>query len=235
MANLAANTLEGGTNGTAVSAANSGGASGTAFNAVSVGTAATAAYDSTRAAHGVRSLKVATGASAVDAEVQWQAAVGTQATLYARTYVWITAAPGANHRLSTMITPGLGALCSALYLNTNRTLTLIDSGGGSVLTTTTAVPTGAWSRIEWLVQGSTTAGHLELRLYTTADSGTATESLSSASNLNTGGSLGFISFGTGWDAKANVGPLWLDDIAISATGFPGPAVAGPEPGRFLLA
>src|SRR3954470_22659898 len=117
-----ANNAEGGTNGVAVSAANSGGASGTAFNQINITGAAGGAsvvYDSSQHAHGAMSIKC-TGGSFGSGLVQWLNV--NAASFAARVYVRFNAIPT--------------ALCSILFfpttvigVNATGRVTVLDNTG----------------------------------------------------------------------------------------------------------
>ena len=65
------NDFEGGTNGTAISTANSGGAGESAWTSVTTGTGATLAYDNAQAYTGTYSAKFATGVTSTKNSLNW--------------------------------------------------------------------------------------------------------------------------------------------------------------------
>jgi hypothetical protein len=220
------NNLEGGTNGVTVTGANAGGAGNNLFDAISREAAAILAFDNTVAAHGSLALKCATTATpGAGAAVRWDAtSLGIQNTIYARLYLYVTAVPASSARIFTAATTGGAVLSGGLYLMPDGTLEL--DAVGFLFATASPVNLNNWTRIELRIDGSTTAGYAELRLYRTADDTTATETRTTDNLRNTGGPVGLVDFGHSFDVKANVGPFWLDDLGVSNTDWLGPVGGG---------
>lgn len=227
------NSFEGGTSGTTVTTGNSGGASGNAFNAVTVGTGATVAFDNAHAAHGLLSLKVATGASTAQAFTSWTTSLGTQVQVWFRLYLFVTASPAVNTRLWAAFQGA--TTCGAIRLNTNRTVTFTNAAGAAItgMVSASVLPTNTWVRLEGFLTGSNTTGQVELKYFATADSPTATETLTSAATQALTGNPNTYDFGFSASAAANIGPYWLDDIGMSSTGYIGPVVT-PSTGGALM-
>lgn len=226
------NTCEG-TNGTNVSTSNSAGPN--QFNAVTRGTSATLAYDTTHKAHGSTALKFAVGATAAGSEVAWNA-FGNQSTIYGRFYFYATAAPAANHRVVSVIATGTAGLNAAIYWTTARKFQIVNSGGGGGTTSTATVTLNTWVRVEFKIVQSATVGQLEVKVFATADSTTAT-STNTATNQNTfGTTIAYVGFGSNWDTKANVTAFWMDDLGIDTAAYLGPAsTPATVTGAFTLA
>jgi hypothetical protein len=223
---LVTNNFEGGTATSTITTAGSGAASGTAFDVVTIGTGAAVTWDSTHSAHGALSAKMSTGTTASGADVEWTTSVGAQGTIYGRFYLYVTANPTASQRVMTTATSGGATLCSGIYLMTDGTLLMTDAATSTILQTTNSVNLNGWTRVEFKVIGSATVGHIELGIYKTMDSSTATESLSSSSILNTGGTIALYSIGSGADVKANQVAVWFDDVGFSTTGYLGSTFVG---------
>lgn len=222
---LALNNFEGGSNGTAVTVANSGGASGTAWTAV--GATGTVAYDNTHVAHGGLSCKMATTTSA-DVALTWSTAVvGSAAQLWFRVYCYLTANPPAGFPIFSADTSGGAAQCGAFTIETTGQMTGQDSAFTGIFTTTNTIPLNQWFRVEGFVIGSATVGQLELKLFDSMDSTTATETQTSAATLNTSGNIAQVFFS--FFARANTGPFWIDDAGISDQGYLGPVVVTSPP------
>jgi hypothetical protein len=216
------NSAEGGSSGTAVTAANSGGSSGNAFDNVNVGTGATGIFDSTKAAHGGLSYAFATGSTASLARVQWTTSMGTQTQVWFRAYLYFSADPAATVRVVNQ-DQGHTACSVVVVLPSGKLQVRTGSAGTQTLTTTNTIPLNQWFRIEGYVIGSATAGQVELKLFKTADSTTPDETETSAPNINTYGAMDTYNFGIS-TTTANVAEYWEDDIAISNAGYLGPAV-----------
>lgn len=229
------NSFEGGTNGTTLTTANSGGASGNAFDAVTnTGTNAVDIFDNTVAAHGTLSCKVATGTSSVQSLNRWSTSMGTVTQVWFRMYLYFTAFPTAVTRVMGYATSG-GTTCGIVGVAaTTGKVNFFNASGSAIITTANAVPLNAWCRVEGFLIGSATVGQMQLKLFTTPDSQTPTEMLTSTAAQNTTGAPGLYSFGIISNA-ANLGPFWMDDIGISSTGYLGPAgtPTGPNGGGFM--
>ncbi len=214
------NNFQGGTSGNALTAGTSGGASGNAFDTVAIGTNATLAYDSTHAAHGTQSCKVATGATSTTSVAEWTTSMGTQATIYFRAYSYLAAPATPQFRLF-QARDGASQCGSVLISGTT-----IQASYGASFTSeapfTTAVPVGQWFRVEGYVTGDPAAGVVSISLYTTTDSPAATETHTYTS-LNTVGPATQYWFGQS-NTSSSSGPFWIDDIGISNTGYLGPLV-----------
>ncbi len=226
---LVANSFEGGTNGVAVTTANSGGTSGDAFNAVAGAVAgATLAYSATEMAHGSLALQVATAATAGTQWVGYTTSFGTNSDFYLRFNLYLTALPAASATLWRGFS-GAATLCS-LNMNTSGQLRVQDSLGVVVSGSTSgALPTGQWVRVELHITMSTTVGQTELRVYHSVDSTVATFSAQSTATLNLGATSAD-GYRMGLQTtQANYGPTWFDDYALSTTTWLGPAAASNVP------
>jgi hypothetical protein len=228
---LASNNFEGGTTGTTITTANSGGASGTAFTAVTIGTTASATFSNVHAAHGNLGLVVATGTTSSNAQMQWGSTVlGTLTTIYGRAYFYTTAAPGANDAVVQF--QSSGASVCGFQITTGSQWLVQDAAFTYIHTFTSVIPTGQWVRIEWKVIFSATVGQVILNYYATADSTTVTESYTSPATQNFGASINTANFG--WNnAHVSQPTMYLDDLALSTTGFLGPAVISIKSSDFL--
>lgn len=214
----ASNTLEGGTAGTTVTSANSGGTSGDAFDVVTIGFGNTVTYSST-AAHGSDGVNLTTSGGGL-ANVAWTATVGSLTTHYGRLYLYTSANPPANVRIFTAT--GGGSLRGSIQLGSNGKLRTFDANNSLVATTTNTIPLSTWIRVEWKVVGAPgTGGSFAMKYYSSKDNTTPTETLSNT-GLNTGGSVDTYKFGT--TTSVSNTNLTMDDLAISQTAYPGPAV-----------
>ncbi len=213
------NSLEGGTAGTTITGANSGGISGNAFNGPAVGTGATLAYDSTTAAHGTLSAKIATGSTATNSYLRWSTALGTVPTVYTRQYLYLPALPATATRVLAAI--GANGTDAALQLLPTGQLRSLNAGAAVLNTSTTVLPLNQWVRIETMITGSTTSGQVQVKIFLTPDGTTPDETLTSPLT-NTAGAISDLRFGISGTAVANT-TYWLDDLDATTTGYPGPA------------
>lgn len=217
-------SFEGGTNGSNVAQGTGAGPGDTSFDNVFIGSGATDIYDSTRAAHGTQSDKIA-APSTTSTYNAWTTSVGTQTTVWVRAYLFFTAAPSVQHRVINMV--GSAASRGNILATTSGTLIFTNSGGGTVLTSA-AFPAGNWFRLEAMFTGSATAGQWQYKIWYQPDApagSTPSDTQTSAANLNTGGTTDTYRFGIGSNPASTAGPFWIDDVGVSTTGFIGPAAA----------
>jgi hypothetical protein len=219
---LAINNFNGGTSGTTISTTNSAGISGTAFTTVSATNSAVAAFSNTQVAHGNLSAVVSTSATAGVASIQWgSAVVGTQTTLYGRAYFYLTAAPGTNDAVIEF--QSTSGWAGGIQITTARVLLIQNQAFATVTTFASVIPTGQWVRVEWKLVSSATVGQIVLNYYATKDSVTPTQTYTSAATQNFGANCNAVWFG--WNnSHASQPTTYIDDIALSTTGFLGPVI-----------
>ena len=226
MAITLANTFEGGTNGTTLTplvGGNTGGGSGNYFDAIT-NVGGTIAFDSTRAAHGSLSMKIAT-TTASQTYAQWYASItgGPYGTLWFRAYLYFTANPTNQHKIFVWATTAANA--ASVFISTAGKIILADSNGTTQVTSTASIPLNSQFRLEGFCDGSATVGRLSFSMWTTSmdSAGAADETQTSTASLNTLGVLAKAIAGC-QSSVASVGPYWTDDLAVSSTGPIGPAV-----------
>lgn len=209
-----ANTFEGGSNTTAISAANSGGASGNAFDSL-VGTAPT--FSTTSAAHGTLAELPATTAQSM---VQWVASFGTPTEIWVRAYLRIQANPSVNLPFIYVRDQTNAANICGARLTTTRVLGITADGSTTVVAFTNVPALTTWVRVELhcLISGGNAT--CDGRYFAAMDSGTATET-QTTTVATAATSFGAIRFGHN---VASTGGLLLDDLAVNGTGFPGPSL-----------
>ena len=221
-----ANSFEGGTSGTTLTTGNTGGASGNAFDAINAGAGgATIAFDSTQAAHGTLSCKIATATPAGTPLAEWTTSMGTQATVWYRQYLYLTGNPGTAIRV--YVARAGGSLAGAIGISTTGKIQLVNGSSGIPVTFTGAIPLNQWFRIEGYITGNASTGALNAALYSPQDSTIATET-HTVTGQNTTGTLTQYWFGE-QVSLTNVGPFWMDDLGISSTGPLGPVVTAHAP------
>ena len=209
-----------------------------AFDSVLTGTGSTCEYISTNAftAHGeTLCAEIATGSSSVQSAVAWTTSLGTVAVVYWRAYFYFTAKPSANIRIADVsATNAFSTGAFVRVVGTTGILEMVNCNGSVVLTTSTAaIPTGQWFRLEGMV--NTTTGQVTISLYDTADSTTATETDSSSTGLSLGSNLAWAGFGN-MSSAANVAAYYMADVAVSTSGYLGPSqYTGSPSGAVTLA
>lgn len=226
MATVKQNTAEGQTSGTTVSAANSGAGSGDAFSTVSIGTNAAITFDNAHAHGGTRAYKVSTTTTPGDYLVEYRG-LTAQATYWVRAYYYFTANPTNTTGLYLYYGVSSATIRGYLQLNTAGKLQNVDAAFSVINTATNAISLNQWIRIEHMFTGSATVGQLEVKLFNTVESTTATETLTTTALQNTGGTVDAVWFGD--SGNASVGPYWMDDIVVDGAAYPGP-VAGAATG-----
>src|SRR5579859_4052231 len=222
------NGFEEGANGTTITTANTGNAQDNAFDIVNIATGGTNRFSGLYQAHGTMSGLVATAATAAPTNFGWSTSLGTQTTLFGRVYIAIdtgTIASDAIVRFQNGATYGGG-----IQLTSAGKIAIQNAASAITATSTTVIGTGGiWARIEWqLVCGGAGSASLVVKIayYATGsyDNATFTETLTdNTSAFGSAGSINEVLFGWG-GSHANQPNLYFDDVAVSSTGFLGPAV-----------
>jgi hypothetical protein len=215
---LLSNGFEGGSDGTALTAASSGGQSGNPFNTVSCGSG-TAVYSSAAAAHGAVSAVFSPQNGSC--YLAWTAkSVPTVAEGYGRGYVRFSADPAATTALVKVMGPS-GQRDVQVNVSKSGMLSLLDATGVTRATFSQPIPLGQWVRLEWH-EVAASAGSFELRMYA-ADSTVALDSRT-ISAVNTGSAVGGVQFGALSSIAGGYGAtIGLDDIGYGTTGWLGPS------------
>jgi hypothetical protein len=229
-----ANNAEGGTNTTTVTTANSGGTSGLAFNTVTIGSGATITFSNTQKAHGTLSYRLGMGATFANTRLIYTTtALGTLTNVYGRLNVFMTALPTATMALAQHMTGSRMGSVSVTTAGKLQWISQIATLAGSPMTTT--VPLNQWFRIEWqytVTAVSNASG--TIYLYTSVDSTSLTESLTT-SGMVTNAQTNFTQIQLGMnEGGIPNGQLYLDDIALSGTGLPGPAAVASRKNRVMV-
>ena len=220
------NSLEGGTNGTTITTANSGGTSGNAADTVNH-SSGTLQFSSSAAMHGSLGFVAATGATATNESFEWNTSLGTVTTHYGRAYIKLSAAPGSNDAV-VFFENSSGTFAGGIQVTTGRVLSVQNASFGTAGTFTTAMTVGTYYRIEWELISSTTVGQIVLNLYV-GDSATATETHTYTSQ-NFGANCAHVMIGWPSGQHASQPSTSFDDVGLSTTGFLGPASTTTVPG-----
>ncbi len=212
-----------GTQGNTIATGDTGSAN--AWNVVTVpGNGGALTYDNTHA-YGSRAAKIVTGSPASSSILEWSSgSLGTlSGDIYGRVYLWTAANPSSNvvslviHRSSTVVR-------CRIKINTAGKIELADSSNIVQFTSTNSIGLSQWVRLEWHIVLSSTVGHMECKLFNSADSITPTETVGDqTTNLSLGGvSANDVQFVWGSNVSQTA---WLDNIIAGATSYPGPATA----------
>ncbi|HTW19116.1 MAG TPA: LamG-like jellyroll fold domain-containing protein [Mycobacteriales bacterium] len=212
-----ANSFEGGTSGTAITAANSGGGSGNKFDSVSC-TGGTATY-STNSAHGTLAAALTPGTS--PCYLQWgkTSITSTSTTSYGRSYLYLAANPAVTEEFAHLGDSSFNR-DAQINISTAGKITLYDANNTKQATFTQSLPLNTWLRVEWTLVNSTTSGSLTVSVYS-GDSTTPIES-HTVSGINTGTAFGSLQIGQVLSSSTAPGTIRLDDVAFGTTGPLGP-------------
>jgi hypothetical protein len=214
--NTYVNTAEGGTNTTAVTAANSGGASGTPF-AVPTGTVT---FDNSHPSNGSMGYKCVSSGS--PSYLPWTTPGAVRTKTYFRVTVYVTANPAFSSKVWAGISLN-GTVCASVLINSSGKVFFQSAAGsqiGSVITSN-SVNLNGFTRIEGFVIGDPSVGQVELKLFLNKDSATPDETLTSLANVNTTGQISRDWFGI---SNSVTYTEFLDDIGSSGVGYLGPQV-----------
>lgn len=198
--------------GTPISAANAG------FDGLLLGAASTAVYDDAHTIHGAVAGKFQTTTDP-QAALQWTTQWGSQAAAFFSMYVYLDAYPAADQRfmnalLDTNLVVGLDISTTGIL--TQKYADFPTLTGAS---TATGFPLDQWVRLELDVTVSTTVGAIAVRVYSSPDSTTPSDS-ASATGLNMGTAAASV-LRLPLDSVGQ-GPVWLAAVRVSSTAQPGP-------------
>lgn len=215
-----ANNANGGINGANVTYENNGELSGEAADYLLVGTGATLKFMNSPA-RGALSYEYKTTGTA--AEVFMAYDLMPISTVYLRFYVYLPALPAASTRLCHL--NNITAVSWSMGVRSDGRLSIRDSTSAQMSISTLALPVGRWARIEARVVSSATVGTSTIKIFTEADSPYPAETAVSAATFNTrpaSSDFKQVRFGIVDTAIANY-MYYLDDLAMSDSGYPGPA------------
>lgn len=214
------NDFNGGVNGSTIATANTG--SGNAWNTVTIGASATVTYDDAQTHSGGLSMKIVEPGTAVSCSVIWTG-LGTITTdVWSRLYLYITANPGTTWQGLMNYRTATAALCAQLGINTTGKLVGYNAAAGAIATGTVSISLNQWVRVEWRVVPSTTVGQLEWRLFNTADSIVADETVNTGS-LVLGANIDEVRHGIVTTPAPASYTAWFDDVAVRKDNWIGPS------------
>lgn len=175
------NTAEGGTNGVTVSVANSGGASGDAFSQVTITGSAMTYFSNNTASHGSLSYRI-TGGSGDTGKLYIGNTASSEGTM--RGYFRLNTLPSNAQTLYNIQNTAFASMAN-INITSGNLLTVTDSAGTILFTSSQAVTAATWYRVELqVIAGATaTTGTVNFQYYV-GDSTTAEET-SSTNTANT--------------------------------------------------
>lgn len=207
------NNAEGGTNGAAVTPANSGGVSGNAWTAVNN----TWTYSNTHVVKGSLAYQCSQAAGS-GASLQWQFSPA-QTTHYGRLYLYMTAFATASHPIFKGLLTGFTDAWR-VDLTTTGQVRIRNASGTTLTTSTQTITTGAWWRFEWNVINSTTTGQITVNVYS-GDLTTPSFNVA-ATGANLGAETDYLQFGPALSSPT-VPTMYYDEFVTDNATFPGPA------------
>ncbi len=218
------NSFSGGSDGTIITTANSGGASGDSFGS----TNGSPKFESDNAT-GWRSPMTCLLTASTSDIIRWPGIALAGRDIWIREYIYFTANPSSSATFININSQSAGTSSMVVVVDTNGKIAVNDTTGAQVGLTTTSITLNGWVRVEAYCHTGTTTGNgeFELRLYNTADSLTPTETIS-ASSLNFSTTL---PDRISWTFHSGATTYQADDLAVSDTGWNGPASASTPPAR----
>ena len=218
------NTFESGqSDGTAITVGNSGGGAGDAWSSKT----GTVTYSTAQVMHGALSGFFDHTAANQQSFVNWTGLGSITTSVWFRFYIYLTAVPNSAYRPVQPLTAAAGA-DGLFYLDTARHMVIQQNDTTTLATGTQQYPLASWFRVEGRVLSSVTVGELEMKFWSTPDSGgTPTDAIASAATAVIGANcnemqFGLRDFGSGFNFD-----VYLDDIAVSSAGWIGPSGSTP--------
>lgn len=208
-----ANDAEGGTNGVAVTVANSGGGSGDAFGEIEKGSSSnTLTFSTAQAYDGTKSYKLT---CPVEQDVQFNlpTPAGTAPTcMRLRFYFRMRNYPSKSIQF-IQVSVGSGTVIGYVILESSGKLHVNDNLDNTVLTTTNGLPLNTWLRIETVWAPGTTTSNGTVRLgYAIGDGALLETKAKTNANLGTNRSMRHFNFGKVGDSGTWT-EAYFDEIA----------------------
>jgi hypothetical protein len=209
------NGAEGGTNTTVVTSGNSGSTSGNAFDTVT----GSPTFSTTQAMGGTLAYSFIT-AGAATWSLNWTTALGGSfATISGRVYIYCT-----SFTVAPLIARGRDGSANQVFrivTDTSGHIVLrVGTGNTLVGTTTAAMSTNTWYRVEWTINVGTSS---QVDVWFYAGDGTSAADHITSATANTGtGNIAELNYGI-FTSTASVPQFYLDDLAVSNGAAPGPA------------
>lgn len=203
---LIVNTAEQGSDGTTVTTGNSGGGGDQAWVDV---TGSNIEFDDAQAMNGSLSYLLASTTSTSES-LGWDVQSSQLATV--RFYIRLNAGVPDWSRLVRFRNAGDSAQYAGLTLNADERISVRDSSESIVATTTNALSTGTWYRVEFAA--NTVTGYYDLSVRVGDAAGEDADlSLGGTGATFSSGNIGHIVFGRDGGGAGTYPDIWLDDLA----------------------
>lgn len=202
-------TFDGGSDGTALTTANSGAAGSSTFTAVQAG----GVFSNTHPAHGPLGYKVP-AASGSGSYARW--AIPSGKNYQASWYMWVGATSASIELITHRVTSNVGQIAAAT-LDTAGKLRLRQGSSSTLWTSPSAFPLNALIRVELLVEMGNAASDGRARLaFFLPDSATAIADSGWITGLSLGGASDVLGNGTVglYGANNPSGDIWFDTIRV---------------------
>lgn len=196
-------------------------ADGMLFDVVTISSGQAMTYDNT-IVPGITMAKIVTAnTSACFGEWASSGLLGNAAAQeWFRTWEYWTANPSSAEQLCSLLVSGTRA--ADVILNSNGTLSVRNTSGTVIVTTTSTIPLNQLFRIEGYVTSNASTGQVELKLFSSPWSATPTETQASGANQDTlGGVLNQVRYGAATAAVSGL-TWWQWGCAVSTSGYIGP-------------
>lgn len=216
---------------TAITALNSDdGSAGNAFDAVFTGGTGTYVYDTARAAHGTLSARC-TPDSSNPINLEWNnTSAGDATDEYGRLYLYRTAWPTPDLHWLVRYENSAGTVDAVFGPYADGKIYVYDATLTAPASMTSTLPLNEWVRLEWHITCSDTTGLIEVKMFS-GDSTSPIETLT-RTNVDTNANARFRYIGHAVTGANQGSAFWIDDVALSATGYIGP-VSGESAGVTL--
>jgi hypothetical protein len=226
---IKANTFEGGTDGTTITAGNSGGASGDALENITIGAGdADLEFDNAHPAHGSLGARFLSGATATTVFADWT--FTGVAELFTRFYLWLPSTTPLDDRVVFCTAAGGSTGRFNITNSSGPKLQVFAEGDFSNAIGTVAVTRDALIRIETRILLHASAGIVEAKLFNSPESATPSDTVTLTGIANTHTLHNRVRFG--WNNNAATREYWMDSLAIDSAGYIGPFVeASPKQKR----
>jgi len=226
------NSFSGGTSGVTLtqgSGGNTGGTSGDFFDIVNKASDAILQFDSAAAYGGSGlGLRCATRTTSGSATVEWASQLASATDHYGRTYIRVGAAPSVNGNIVRFYSDALSQFGNIrLNVGTN-TLSIIQGASTVMATSSNALTSGNWYRLEWHVHADASAAFINVRIYNNPDSGTALEDFGATATWAGLTDVGAMIVGvpTSTNFPSATTYLDFDNVGMGATTWMGPIPGG---------
>lgn len=205
-------SFDNGTHGVSITAANSAASPEHAFNTFTKTNGATATFTNQNAVGPLAALLV-TGGTAGSSYGIYTTRIGTLAAAYGWMFMHSAAAPSID--IQVVRARAASLTCFDIRYNTTGRVALRTAAGGTLVTSTNAIPLNQPVRLEWFIQGTAT-GSYTFRVFHDAFSSTPTETFSGTGNFRSS----FDEYQTGIITAIANYSLTIDDVRWDSAQWP---------------